>query len=120
MKFAGRVEICLNLTWTTVCDEYWDFKDAQVLCRELGYSPYGITIYVIFIYYFSLIIGAVPTYNCYTEGQLSFGITDIRCNGSENHLVNCSHSQAVLHTCQSHDDAGVVCQSMLYCDKCNF
>ena len=42
--FLGRVEICLDLTWTTICDEHWDFKDAQVVCRELGYSPYGITV----------------------------------------------------------------------------
>ena len=65
------------------------------------------------LYLTDLIIGAVPTYNCYTEGQLSFGITDIKCNGSESHLVNCSHSRPVLHTCQSHDDAGVVCQGII-------
>ena len=65
------------------------------------------------LYLTNLIIGAVPIYSCYTEGQLSFGITDIRCNGSENHLVNCSHSRAVLHTCQSHNDAGIVCQGII-------
>ena len=55
---------------------------------------------------------AVPTYNCYTEGQLSFGITDINCTGFEEHLVNCSHSNAVLYNCNSYDDAGVVCQGI--------
>ena len=57
-------------------------------------------------------IGAVPTYNCYNEDELSFGITDINCNGSEEHLVNCSHSNAVLYNCNSHDDVGVVCQGI--------
>ena len=97
LKYVGRVEICIETIWTSLCDESWDFRDAQVVCRELGYSPYG----------------AVPTYNCYTEGQLSFGITDINCNGSEEHLINCSHSKALLHNCNSHDDAGVVCQGIL-------
>ena len=73
-----------------------------------GNTPFlwTITISNVLFYYFS---GAVPTYNCYTEGQLSFGITDINCTGSEEHLINCSHSNAILYNCNSHDDAGVVC-----------
>ena len=43
IKYVGRVEICVEEIWTTLCDESWDYKDAQVVCRELGYSPYGIT-----------------------------------------------------------------------------
>ena len=69
--------------------------------------------HVIFTHYLPIIIAAVPTYNCYTEGQLSFGITDIRCNGSENHLVNCSHSQAVFTHLSVHDDAGIVYQGIV-------
>ena len=64
--------------------------------------------------YLTFTPGAVHTYNCYTEGQLSFGITDINCTGSEEHLVNCSHNNAVLYNCNSHDDAGIVCQGILY------
>lgn len=37
----GRVEVCINNAWGTVCNSRFGTVDARVICQQLGFSATG-------------------------------------------------------------------------------
>ena len=37
----GRVEVCVNGIWGTICGTGWNKIDAFVVCKQLGYTNSG-------------------------------------------------------------------------------
>ena len=36
--YEGRVEICYDGVWGSVCDSNWDYFDAAIVCLQMGFQ----------------------------------------------------------------------------------
>lgn len=95
--------------WGTVCDDYWDEKDASVVCRMLGYSPYG-TVYCGCVLFSFIILGAIAISNAYTEGNWYMHFKDLNCSGHEENIFDCPFDKFIDSSCSNYEDASVICQ----------
>ena len=48
----GRVEICVEGFWGTVCDSGWSQREALVVCRQSGYGARGKNVYQLITWFF--------------------------------------------------------------------
>uniref|UniRef100_A0A4W5Q2X8 SRCR domain-containing protein n=1 Tax=Hucho hucho TaxID=62062 RepID=A0A4W5Q2X8_9TELE len=92
-RCSGRVEIYYSGQWGTVCDDSWDIKDAEVVCRQLGCESTN-----------QVLISVQ-----YGPGSGNIWLDDVACTGSERYLTECPHRGVGKHNCDHSEDAGVVC-----------
>ena len=107
----GRVQVCVNNIWGTVCDHFWDDHDASVVCRMLGYSPHGRPIQILCITSdMCTNVGASALTDLFTEGTWYIHINDLNCTGNESSIWNCPMNGLADYSCYHYDDAAVICQ----------
>ena len=99
----GRVEVFLLGHWGTVCDNNWDFADATVVCRQLGY-PRAVE---------------APRYAAFGAGSGLTWYHSLYCTGTERNLTECRKNTYNLGSACSHSrDAGAVCSSQSHTLLC--
>ena len=111
--YEGRVEVCINNGWHTVCDDGWSSTDARVVCKHLGYSYSGCestnTWLNISIIIFP-IVGKATFQPSYGQGSGTIAMENVACFGTETDLFACKSSPIFGTTCSHAEDAGVVCE----------
>ena len=108
----GRLEICYNNNWRTVCENYWTDAYAEVACRQLGYSTIGIRyITLITVYDLHHNAGAVHRANAYFGAGNGLILPYyLACRGNESSLADCKTD---FVSCTDHArDVGVICQDI--------
>lgn len=91
----GRVEICHNSIWGTVCDDNWDNTDAGIACQQLGFPAVGAT---------ALTSGFVNGEKC-----APIWLDNVQCNGTEARLIDCPAMLIGTHEYEHIEDAGTRC-----------
>ena len=89
----------MNGEWGTITDRYWDIRDANVICRMLGYE-------------FALQAGKASSLG-FESGRGPFWFGFLNCLGAEKSIADCDTYITSLYAqyyyfSHSHD-AGVVC-----------
>jgi len=94
-KGEGRVEVLHDGVWGTVCDDSWDLRDAQVVCRELGF----------------LGVFSAPGSAKFGVGSGKIWLDDVQCLGTERSIEDCRHSGWGIENCAHSEDASAICLS---------
>ena len=87
----GRVQVCVDEVWGSVCDNHWDARDARVACRQLGYESDT-----------ALAVG-------YPSAEITINRDYIECSGEEGSLFECPICSFCRNFNQCFREAGVIC-----------
>ena len=105
--------------WRPVCDDGWDVNAATVVCKEHNISTEGIVGSICVYTPKSVLVftnaATIPMLRSYysTEPSVHYWLDDIRCNGDELSLLNCTHAPPGVHDCGPYERAGVACETHL-------
>ena len=91
--YEGRVEVYYNGEWGTVCDNGWDYNDAEVVCRELGYG--------------STINNTGEAF--YGQGSGTIWLENVDCTGTEVSILYCGRGRWGNNNCSHIEDVGIWC-----------
>ena len=94
----GFVELLHNNVWGTICDDYFNVnnKGATVVCKMLGYRA-------------GEVFRKSKRRKTSVTRVSKIWLDDVKCNGSEKDIRQCSHRAWGSHNCRHNEDIEVKC-----------
>ena len=105
----GRIEICYNGVWGTVCDQGWDKTDAHVICTQLGHSERGKVMINLILIVFVLTEPVSYSNSSFGAGYYPIVYSNFACGGWETDLADCGRQVYPQSNCSRDHVAGVLC-----------
>ncbi len=88
----GRLEVFHDGEWGSVCDGNFTNVEAQVVCRQLGYTS-------------GMALQNAP----FGRGVGTIWMDDVACNGAETRIQDCWHRGWGVKDCSHSEDVGIRC-----------
>jgi deleted-in-malignant-brain-tumors protein 1 len=92
----GRVEVCSDNQWVSVCSNGFDKSDAVVVCNQLGLGTGEPTVYINSSYY--------------GDGDEAIGFSNFGCEGYEMSVSDCPKDSYRTFACSRSNVVGIKCQ----------
>ena len=116
----GRVEVCNQNRWGSVCDIGWGMNDANVACRQAGFGSGSVKLLNVSSQStISSVIAAsaVLANAAFGEGTGPIWMSGLSCGTTELSLFSCSSATPLgsvenTTSCRHADDAAVRCQGL--------
>uniref|UniRef100_A0A1X7VFB3 SRCR domain-containing protein n=1 Tax=Amphimedon queenslandica TaxID=400682 RepID=A0A1X7VFB3_AMPQE len=94
---SGRLEVCTNNIWGSVCGRGFSVTDAHVVCRQMG-----------------LELGEsepiVYTDSYFGDGNKAIIYSDFNCGGSEETVTECHKKEYGSFICSHSNTVGIICR----------
>ena len=117
--YEGRLEMCVNDLWVSVCADNWDRNHVAVVCRQLGYNTSTFEVCILLHPNIKKMHCCCTASHVLREygGSYSVISNNISCTGTEGKLADCilpgfgieNTQVGNSSSCERNSTAGVTC-----------
>lgn len=90
----GRLEVFYMGYWGTICDDYWQYQEGIVACRQMGFPGSE--------------SNNASTNHLKTDVPIL--LDDVNCVGYEDRITDCYHRDWTLNDCTHLEDVYLTCR----------